>query len=164
MKKHNPLLEAVYSLERQEGSISNVSKDDPRLKHIVGMYKRIDKPANELSENASKILEWFHYGYTPREISEKIGIEACSVRQNIKKYNLMFKYAVIQDTHTGKKKYFRSIKSMAKVVKKLNINVGYEKLLYSADNQKLLDGRYRVYRVKELRKIKQGAKHEKEYS
>ncbi|UQS85849.1 hypothetical protein MOO46_07870 (plasmid) [Apilactobacillus apisilvae] len=161
--KMNPILKAVYILEHQEGSISNVDDDDPRLKKIVGMYKHIDKPVNELSENASKILELLHYGYEPREIATKIGMKAVSVRQNIKKYNLLIKYTVIQDTYTKEKKLFRSIKSIAKMFKKLKIPIGYSKLIYSADNQKLLDGRYRIYRVKQIRKIKQGAKYAKGY-
>lgn len=102
--KNNPILQAVYQLEYQEGSLKNVSSDDPRVKRIAEMVKNA-----EVNENTAKVAELLDLGYRVKDIAKYMNLNPTSVSRIIRVNKLVVRYIVIEDTCTRHKKNIQRI-------------------------------------------------------
>lgn len=152
--KLNPFLQAIYELEQAEGGILNVDENDPRLKRIIGMHRESQqKDKEKLNDTTIAVINLLNEGLNANQIARELKLTARHIRDVIKKNHLVTKYVVIEDTNTEDKRLFRTVDNILKVFKKLDIKIGYRKVMDCLDNQKLYDDRYRFYRVKEIRQL-----------
>ncbi|MCL0319412.1 hypothetical protein [Apilactobacillus xinyiensis] len=159
--KDNPMLKAVYELEREVGGLANVSANDPRVKKIAKMAKKKKvKPSNsnrpKIAGNTAQIIKLLDLGRSVNEIAEIVHLHPNSVRNNIYRNKLLIKYVVIEDTITKHKKMFKNLNYVSRAFEKLDIRFTRRQLFYYLQNKKLLQDRYRIYRVKKVDKTKLG--------